>query len=469
VLEFELKKIRIITLAFMGLSLHRTLNVVIGHFIYNGFSLINEEWFFLLLILLLHSLVIFNKKPALAALLLAIFYPKFESVFGVGNICTALFIYFCYFLAMWKYMANKYNLLAHENAETGVKVLNRLYWILFCSYAVLNFLSALMHLADPYWQQGYGMELVLSHTFWGRFYQAFRDLRHSHQDLANWLMAAINHGVLFSQLLLIPLFLFKPLRKWVSLWFIVLLVFIFILIRVTWLPHFTLLLFLLVFWRKTEQEYGLSLMKPLTGHDALKRYMFACYGLFAFLILVKTPELHKLTDKTLWFFREWDTRVWLNKRVTQLGLGQPSVLNADHVQGARRFLIYRETDKGKEVLPLLGKNGERLSYLPDPLLIQNQGLDHIYGNCMAHITAYDSFSYMNSPTPYKWKGRAVERLIRFDYFIKRKSGMEKYLVEFYERKYPNANGKVSWNYADSLTESRHYTFDGKELNRLLTH
>ena len=453
----------------MLLSLYRTISVTAGHFIYNGFQLLNEEWFYLIVILTLHFLVLSGKKTAVAALLLAIFFPKFESVFGVGSISTALFIYFCYFLAIWHWISGKYNLHLPDNTEKGVQVLNRLYWIAFCSYAVLNFLSALMHIADPYWQQGYGMELVLSHAFWGRFYQVFRELRNNYPQLAEVLMVGINHSVLISQILLIPLFLIKPLRKWVAIWFIILLFFIFVLIRVTWLPHYTLLLFLLIFWRKTEQEYGWTLIKPIPGFQGLKNYMFACYGLFAFLILVKTPELHKLTDKTLWFFREWDTRVWLNKRVTQFGLGQPNVLNADHVQGARRFVIYRETAKGKELLPFLGPEGERLNYLPDPLFIQNQGLDQLYGNCMAHITAYDSFSYMNSPTPYKWKGRAVERLIRLDYFISRNKGNEKYLVEFYERKYPNDKGKVSWNYADSLTEIRRYQFNGKELNRLPIH
>jgi hypothetical protein len=144
-----------------------------------------------------------------------------------------------------------------------------------------------------------------------------------------------------------------------------------------------------------------------------------------------------------------------------MGLGQPDILNAGALQGARRFMIYHKNGSKKEWLPITGKDGERRSYLPDPLFIEHQGLEIIYGNTGAHLVAYDSFTYMNSPTPYKWKGRAVERLIRFDYFAKGYHGEHEYEVEFWERTKPNKNGVPSWDYTDTLTEIRKYAFNEK--------
>jgi hypothetical protein len=178
-------------------------------------------------------------------------------------------------------------------------------------------------------------------------------------------------------------------------------------------------------------------------------------------MLIKTPVVSQGTDKFFWFFREWDTRVWFNKRVTQLGLGQGDILNRQFLNGSRRFLIMYQENGKRDTLKIMGTKGERLPYLPDPLSIQHQGLEAIYGNVGAHIVAYDSFTYMNSPTPYKWKGRAVERLIRIDYFVKGRKGKHEYEVEFWERAKPHRNGIPSWDYTDTMVEIRKYSFDGK--------
>jgi len=188
--------------------------------------------------------------------------------------------------------------------------------------------------------------------------------------------------------------------------------------------------------------------------------MWAAYSIFMLIFIFKTPKVSTAADKAFWFLREWDTRVWFNRRINQMGLGQPDIMNAQLIEGSRRFKIYHSNGSRKELLPITGKNGERLSYLPDPLLIEHQGLEIIYGNTGAHLVAYDSFSYMNSPTPYKWKGRAVERLIRIDYFLKGYKGKHSYEVEFWQRAKPNKNGIPSWDYSDTMTEVRKYEFDG---------
>jgi hypothetical protein len=267
-------------------------------------------------------------------------------------------------------------------------------------------------------------------------------------------------GVFITQIILTPLFVTKYGRKFIGIWFVILLIHIFILLRIVLLPHFTLLLFILLFYTKTKPLYGLELIKPDSNYIPLKRFMWIGYSVLLLLILLKTPVVSQGTDKFFWFFREWDTKVWFNKRVTQLGLGQGDILNKQFLNGSRRFLIMHKQQGKTDTLKIMGTKGERLQYLPDPLSIQHQGLEAIYGNVGAHIMAYDSFTYMNSPTPYKWKGRAVERIIRIDYFVKGRKGKNEYEVEFWERKKPHKNGVPSWDYSDSLVEIRDYTFNG---------
>ena len=39
---------------------------------------------------------------------------------------------------MWRYLVEKYELTKTENHETANRVLNKLYWILFAAYGVIN-------------------------------------------------------------------------------------------------------------------------------------------------------------------------------------------------------------------------------------------------------------------------------------------------------------------------------------------
>jgi len=460
-IAFENKKIRWVTIGFVVLSIYRSISVAAGQFIYNGYHLPNEDWAYLAGILILLVMLLFNKKTTVTAFLTAVFYVKFETVFGSGSVSTALLIHFCYFLGMWNWLKNKYQLLEPENAEEANVVLNKLYWMLFAGYGIINALSGFIHWADPFWRNGNAMELIVSNAYMGRFFEFFREMRIQYPKTMDVFFAVNTWGVFLTQVILTPLYVTRFGRKFIGIWFIILLIHIFVLLRIVLLPHFTLLLFILLFYTKTKPLYGLELIKPDKNHIPLQRFMWIGYSVLLLLMLIKTPVVSQGTDKFFWFFREWDTRVWFNKRVTQLGLGQGDILNRQFLNGSRRLLIMHQENGKRDTLKIMGTKGERLPYLPDPLSIQHQGLEAIYGNVGAHIVAYDSFTYMNSPTPYKWKGRAVERLIRIDYFVKGRKGKHEYEVEFWERAKPHRNGIPSWDYTDTMVEIRKYSFDGK--------
>jgi hypothetical protein len=468
-IAFEIKKIRWVTIGFAGLSLYRTLSIAAGQFIYNGYSLANEEWIYLLAVVALLAMLLADKKTAAVAFITALVYPKFETTMGGGNISSPIFIHFCYFLGMWSWLTQKYELEKPENSEKGIVIINQLLWILFAAFAVVNLLSAFFHLADPYWKNGYGMEIVLQTNYWSKHFSLFRDLRQNYPDIMNVIMPAENYITVYSQIIILPLFIWKWGRKMIFFWFIAYLLHITFLLRIVWMPHFTILLTILLFYRKTPQLNGWELIKPVREFKELRVFMWIAYAFFILLFLLRTPVLSDYTDKAFWILREWDTRVWFNRRINQMGLGQPNILNAEHIESPRRFVMYHKEGKTKTIIPIMGLKGERLRYFPDPFCIENQGLENIYSNTWCHVVSADSFTYMNSPTPYKWKGRAVERLIRIDYFVKGYKGSHEYEVEFWERTKPNKNCMPSWDYSDSLVEVRKYRFNGNnEPVRLLT-
>jgi len=108
--------------------------------------------------------------------------------------------------------------------------------------------------------------------------------------------------------------------------------------------------------------------------------MWIGYAFFLLLFSLRTPDIAGYTDIAFWFLREWDIRVWFNRRINQMGLWQPNILNTEHIENSRRFIIYHINGKKKDIIPILGKQGERMNYLPDLLLIDNQGLENIYHN-----------------------------------------------------------------------------------------
>lgn len=453
-------------MAFALLELYRVINIALGQYFFNGYRMPNEEWIFTILSVAVLIAVAWQRKLPVTALTAAFLIPKFEMVMGAPSISTPLFVYFMFFLSMWSWLVGRYELRLPENHTTAATILNRLYFLLFASYGILNLLSAFAHLKDPYWMSGDAMEMIFSHPFWGRLYATFRNFRAGNPGLAETVMHGWTYAVLFSQLLLIPLYLFKTGRKLLILWFIILLVNLFVYMRVVMLPHFTLLLFLLLFIRRFPHENGAGLLRMRTLPVPLKRYMVAHFVLFGLLFLLKTPYLSQAADKAFWFVREWDTRVWLHRRTAQMGFFQPVVLNADHVQGHRRFVLSRKINGQSSTVELLGPHGERRSYWPDPLMMENQGLEMIYANCMGHITALDSFSYQNNPTPYKWKGKSLERLMILDYRLSGLKGDAEYTARLYERNAPHAHGRASWDFSEHETEVLRYMYNGKDLRRI---
>jgi hypothetical protein len=185
------------------------------------------------------------------------------------------------------------------------------------------------------------------------------------------------------------------------------------------------------------------------------------YAIIGFQIIVNTPVLKPTLDKVVWLTREWDTRIWLSKKIALFGFGQPQVLNQSDIEGANRwFVVYRYEDDTAYRVPFTKKNGSYVMYHPDFLMFGNQGSDFIKKNLVAYGNYDDTLTYNNSQTPYKEKGRATDRLIRYDYFARHCQEVQHYRLDFYRLQHPIKPDDEKWDYTDTLTETKHFACKG---------
>jgi hypothetical protein len=458
---FEIKKINIIRKILAILQLLRTLQIGWCYYHYQNGELYFEEAFYLILVISLLVSLYFGRYLILTAILCAIVIPKFDAIFLVPSIADNLFSFMCLFFAANHAFVVK---MEHPSEAWRTKALDTLYWCLFLSYAFINLLSFFNHFNDDYWYYGSAMGKFLVSSSISRYFLFFRDLN----DTTIWfepLMKYITWAVLASQLLLIPIYLFKQTRKLIVIWVLILLFFIFGLMEVVMLPHYTILLFSLLFYRKSTQQYFTSLLKIPEKGNVMRIFLIVFYSFIGTSAILNTPVLSGYADKIFWIAREWDTKLWLYKKMSLLGYVKPNVLNTEEIQGSERwFTLHKIVNNEKQLVPFIDKSGERLNYYPDFLFFGNQGSDYIKKNLVAYGINEDTFTYLNTAAPYKEKGRSETRLIKFDYSASfHHDDTIEYIVNYFSFK-----GR-DYKYGDTMTEERRYNCINGVTNRIITH
>lgn len=450
----EAKKISIIRIILATLQILRTVQIGWCYYHYQNGDIYFEESFYLIFSLSLLTLFLVGKWPVVVSILCAVIIPKLDAVLLVPSIANNLFSFMCLFFAAYAYFIQNQPTIDTEEQE---RRLDTLYWLLFLSYASINLMSAIAHLEDPYWKDGTAMAELVKAGSIGRFSQFFQEL----SVQTTWfypLMKIVTWSVLLSQLLLIPLYIFRQTRWLLLAWVVVLLVFIFGFLQVVMLPHYTVLLFVLLLYRKTKLRFGTDLLSINKSDIPIRRLSLLLYVCIGFQIATNTDTISKRVDKVFWLTREWDTKLWLNKKMNLLGFGKPNVLNTDEIEGSQHwFTVHKIVQNKPKLVPFIDEHGNRLNYYPDFLMFGNQGSDYIKKNLIAYGLREDTFTYLNSSTPYKEKGRAETRLIKFDYSASFSKGTVQYWVQYFtlkkvhhssvavmvkERKYNCIEGKV---------------------------
>jgi hypothetical protein len=452
---FETKKINLIRKILAIVQLVRTLQIGWCYYHYQNGNILFEETFYLIFVVSLLILLYSGRYILLSSILCAVFIPKFDSVLLVPSIADNLFSFMCLFFSAHYAFVIK---MEHPNEESRIKTLDVLYWCLFLSYGVINLLSFFRHIDDVYWLNGSAMGELLMASSISRFFAFFRELN----DTTTWFMPLMKMNtwaVLVSQLLLIPLYLFEQTRKLIIIWVAILLFYIFGLMEVVMLPHYSILLFVLIFYRKSKQLYLRHLLE--VPKNSFRTFLIVFYSLLGIQVVLNTPFLSKGADKAFWLVREWDTKLWLNKKMSLLGYVQPDVLNTQEIQASSRwFTIYKIINGRKELVPFIDKRGERLNYYPDILYFGNQGSDYIKKNLVAYGMEQDTFTYLNSQTLYKEKGRSETRLIKFDYSASFHHDTVSYIVNYYTYK------GIDYKLGNRMTEERRYYCINGEILRI---
>lgn len=461
-MKFEAKKVEIIIRILMALELIRITQVVQAYFLANGKSMVFEQWLYAIFAAVSLMLVGLNIRRNITAVAALIIIYKFDFIFNCNSISTALFSFLCLFIAAY------HSFIIELKGKDAL--LEVLYAFLWMAYGYINISSAWNHLEDPYWKNGYAMELFFTHPYYGTFFNYFRSIQHNYPEFSRLFFKGITYAVLSSQLLLIPLYFFKWGRIILRIWAGLLLITIGVFLKISLLPHFSLLLFILIFWRPEGTQISIKSILPRHIENLnLRRIAYGFYFVFIVSFSLHTPIVNKASEQLFWITREWETKNWLNKKFAMLGFHKPDVFNTNHVEGGQRwFVIYRIDGEHKRLVRFFDTRGARLSYSGfDPLWLNNHGSDYLYfGNTVQYVLGNDSLTYENSATPYRFSGNAVTRLIRYDYYRKGSSEPTHYSVDFYERPFKTKGGNPSWEIKAIKTGTRNYLMTKDTPNQL---
>lgn len=456
---FEKIKIRVVIYLLVLLECIRILQIAWAYYYSNGQSMATDQWTILILALASLTATAAGFKRSIAAVLSCILVYKLDKAFYSSSISTALFSFLCLFIAGYAQWIEKAK---EEDTEIEMR-LEVLYFLLWLSYSFINFLSAWQHIADPYWQNGAAMELFFTNPYYGTFASFFQNFQHTNPALSENLFKFISWSVLLSQWLLLPLYLFSVGRKLLVAWSILLLICISLFLKISLLPHFSLLLFVLVFYRRGNNKFQWKYILPKNIMvPSLKRYTWAVYVICALGFALHSPGISKITDQFFWSAKEWDTKLWLTKKMAIFGYHKPDVFNTNHAEGGQKwYVIYRYQNGEPQLVRFFDTKGNRLSYAGwDPLWLNNHGSDYLYfGNTVQYVLGNDTVTYEQSETPYRFKGNSVTRLIAFDYYRQGFTSHESYKVCFYSRKSKTTGGRVSLNREVELTNVVYFNID----------
>lgn len=457
---FEKTKIRVVIYLLVLLECIRILQIGWAYYYSNGQSMALDQWTIMILALAALAATAAGYKRSIAAVLSCILVYKLDKAFYSSSISTALFSFLCLFIAGYAKWIEKST--KDDDAITETR-LELLYFLLWLSYSFINFLSAWQHIADPYWQNGSAMELFFTNPYYGTFAGFFQNFQHTNPILSGYLFKCISWSVLLSQWLLLPLYLFSLGRKLLVVWSLLLLICISVFLKISLLPHFSFLLFVLVFYRRGKSKFQRKNILPKNiSMPSLKRYTWAIYVICALGFALHTPGISKITDQFFWSAKEWDTKLWLAKKMAIFGYHKPDVFNTNHAEGGQKwYVIYRYQDGMPQMVRFFDTQGNRLSYSGwDPLWLNNHGSDYLYfGNTVQYVLGNDTVTYELSETPYRFNGNSVTRLIAFDYYRQHFKTHEMYKVCFYARKSKISGGMVSWNPEVKLTNVVYFNID----------
>lgn len=305
-------------------------------------------------------------------------------------------------------------------------------------YALLSFPALVYHLRDSYWQEGLTLKSLLTNSYLSKHYRMFRELDAAMPGCLSILSIGASIGQTIFQLFMLPLLCFRPGRWFVVVWGSTFFTISLLCINLSYLPHVEIIIWLLVFfpypssWGDSEAGQasfatGLSSQKrPSRISTETLRIGFLFTALTAFmlvcLVFVVAEVLPGLNPKLA---PSWRSRV--QPLIRSFGFFPPDVFNGtDLMMGDHWIELYARENNDWKLVPIIGTEGQRLSYLPiDILNFKNHNSDFLYfGTTLQFAREFihgkrNPTSFFSEPN-FGWQN--LERLIRYDYLFRRRKG-----------------------------------------------
>ncbi len=450
----EIKKVHFIKIVLCLLLLFRVYQIANTYFYFRT-EVYYEDVIFIGIYTLAIIFTLLSKKWYYPLIIAALHY-KFNDYFFSKNVGQAIVCYLCYAIAFLQYWQYK-----NVSEEELGKRWNHFIFLLILVWSFLNFTSAIVHIREDVWLSGEAIGTIGLNPYLCRFYEFFQNLYLNHNLWFNVFTLVITYLFLFMQFTQFVFFYFKQVRIIFYIWIVMFNLGLTFYIDAAFLSYYMWLFLLLILPPFIIDGRKIILMKN-------EKYFYREYKLMnitasiilLFFSLIHFPIINRGFDKVVWFFREWDSKKYISNKLTMFGIAEPNVFNSYQIK--RRpawFCIYHcDTNDNYKLLPFVDENGRKMSFSSKWLNLTNHGSEFLfYGNLFQYNIGVDTFSYINSVTPNKLKGRVSERLMNF-YNNKYLDGKDssKFLVKYFSY---SQNG----DFLEQLDSSIKYQFVNGKL------
>lgn len=284
--------------------------------------------------------------------------------------------------------------------------------IAFIICATVNFSAGILHLTDPYWQEGSALSRILKNSYYTNHYDFFEHLKNHHQMFFESTTKMLSRIQIILQLIMLPIAFIKYGFLLIRCWGIIFSLLSIIFFQISLLPYFYLSFWILTFYLPYNYKFELPFFRTSLGFKKFLAFYFLI-ALFTGASLSLFLKHKKISNKQLVntsyekLLKENKTEEYITLISKYFGLTNPNVFNSQDIQSNSKWVvIYNISNSQRKLIPFINENGSRLSYhsndiiyYRDSIPIRRSLLANDLNQTMSHliqISAYDYREHKNS-------------------------------------------------------------------------
>ena len=285
------------------------------------------------------------------------------------------------------------------------KIINSLI-IAFLICATVNFSAGILHLTDPYWQEGTALSRILKNSYYTTYYSFFEHLENHNQEFFESITTTLSGAQIFFQIIMLPVSFIKFGFLVIRCWGITFSLFSIIFFQISLLPYFYLSFWILTFYLPLDFKFKLSFFKESLGG---KKFL-AFYFLIALFVGASLSLFfkHKESTNNQLVNTSYEEILKDNKIERYIlliskyfGLTIPNVFNYKDIESNSKWVvIYNVNNSQRNLIPFIKEDGSRLSYhsndiiyYRDSIPIRRSLLVNDLNRTMSHLTQISAYDY----------------------------------------------------------------------------